>query len=161
MSGHCKFSELTKKFTPEDWRLIEIETAKLSAAMEREIDIEPIVLEWSEWHSWDDVARLVRDGGVNVPDVSGVYEVRLEGEDKRLTIGKASSLRMRVKQHLIKESGTHSAGRRIRADIGRKISASDISIRWAVTDRPAAVEEELHMRYKGTFGELPKYTKNT
>ncbi|MCY3542929.1 MAG: hypothetical protein OXH22_02645 [Chloroflexi bacterium] len=162
MSGHRPWSEITKDFSPERKRRIKEESAKLGAKIDREIHIEPIVLDWSEWHCWDDVARLVKDGGANVPHKSGVYEVRLESEDKRLTIGKASSLRMRVKQHLIKESGTHSAGRRIRGDIkGRKLSASDIRIRWAATDRPAAVEEELHMRYKGKFGELPKYTKNT
>ena len=162
MSGRHKWSELKKHLTPEQKQYIEKKKAEAIAAMDREIHIEPIVLDWSEWHCWDDVARLVKDGGVNVPHKSGVYEVRLESEDRRLTIGKAGSLRMRVKQHLIKESGTHSAGRRIRADIkGRKLSVSDVRIRWAVTDRPAAVEEELHMRYKGKFGELPKYTKNT
>lgn len=162
MSGHRPWSELTKDFSPERKRRIKEESAKLRAKIDREIHIEPIVLDWSEWHSWDDVLRLVKDGGVNVPDMSGVYEVKLENEKKRLTIGKAKSLRMRVKQNLVKENGRHSTGWRIRPDIkDGKLSASDIRIRWAVTDRPAAVEEELHMRYKGLFGELPEYTKNT
>jgi hypothetical protein len=30
-----------------------------------------------------------------------------------------------------------------------------------LVDRPAAVEEELHRRYRAKFGELPKYTKIT
>ncbi len=51
MSGHHKFSELTKKFTPEDRRLIEIEKAKLLAKIDREIHVPPIE---SEWHSGQD-----------------------------------------------------------------------------------------------------------
>ena len=31
----------------------------------------------------------------------------------------------------------------------------------AVTDRPSAVEEELHKRYVEKYGELPKYVKRT
>ncbi|MYE53620.1 MAG: hypothetical protein F4X34_00265 [Chloroflexi bacterium] len=163
MSGRHKWSELTNDFSPERKQRIKMEAAKLGAKIDREIHIEPIVLDWSEWHCWDDVKRLVKDGGVNVPDDTGVYEVKLDCERKRLTIGKTgSSLRMRVKQALVKENGVHSTGQRIRADIKNgKLPASDIRIRWAVTERPAAVEEELHIRYQGKFGELPKYTRST
>ena len=162
MSGHRPWSELIKDFSPERKRRIKEESAKLGAKIDREIHIEPIVLEWSEWHCWNDVALLVKDGGVSPPSSAGVYEVKLENEKSRLTIGRSSDLYMRVKQHLMKEKGSHSAGRKIRSDIKKgELSASDIRIRWAVTDRPAAVEEELHLRYKGRFGELPKYTENT
>ena len=162
MSGRHKWSEIRKCFTPEDRRYIAKKKAEALAIMDREIYIEPIVLEWSVWHCWNDVARLVKDGGVSPPRSTGVYEVKLENEKSRLTIGRSSDLYMRVKQHLMKENGSHSAGRKIRADIKKgKLSASDIRIRWAVTDRPAAVEEELHLRYKGRFGELPQYTENT
>lgn len=36
MSGHHKFSELTKHFTPEDRKIVEAEKSKLRAAMEVE-----------------------------------------------------------------------------------------------------------------------------
>jgi hypothetical protein len=34
-------------------------------------------------------------------------------------------------------------------------------LHWAVTDRPAAVEEELRRKYKEAFDRLPKYTDRT
>lgn len=88
-------------------------------------------------------------------DSSGVYEVRVIGtEEWRLTIGKASNLRHRIKQGLVKGIAKHSSGTRIRAteDVSR------IEVRWACTDRPCAAEEELHKQYERTFGGLPKYT---
>ncbi len=36
MSGHRKFSELTKHFTPEDRKIVEAKKSKLRAAMEVE-----------------------------------------------------------------------------------------------------------------------------
>ena len=50
---------------------------------------------------------------VRVPQIPGVYEVRLDQNDERLTIGKASNLRMRVKQGLVKGMVPHSTGERI------------------------------------------------
>ena len=89
MSGHRKFSELTKKFSPEHRRLFEIEKAELLAKIDREIHIEPIVLEWSEWHPWPDVERDVRSGGSIAPNEQpGVYEVRLGTQQQRLIIEK-------------------------------------------------------------------------
>ena len=38
---------------------------------------------------------------------------------------------------------------------------SQVLVRWAVTDGPAAAEEELHRRHIATFGHLPKYTSRT
>ena len=38
MSGHRKFSELTKKFTPEDWRKVEEIKAEMRAAVKAEPD---------------------------------------------------------------------------------------------------------------------------
>jgi hypothetical protein len=32
---------------------------------------------------------------------------------------------------------------------------------WAVTDKPAAAEEELHQAYRQKFDRLPTYAKNT
>ena len=36
MSGHRKFSELTKKFTPEDWRKVEEIKAEMIETLEAE-----------------------------------------------------------------------------------------------------------------------------
>jgi len=97
-------------------------------------------------------------GGVIVPNrKAGVYEAKYVDDEQRLTIGKASDLRMRVKQGLVKGKTLHSAGKRIRAneDIRKVV------VRWAITDRPAAVEEELHRRHRERFGRLPKYTQYT
>ena len=38
MSGHRKFSELTKKFTPEDWRKVEETKAAMRDALKAESD---------------------------------------------------------------------------------------------------------------------------
>jgi hypothetical protein len=123
-----------------------------------EISIAPIMLEWSKWSSWKDLEVDMRyGGGVRVPDESGVYEAKYVDSEERLTIGKASNLRMRVKQGLVKGKVPHSAGDRIREseDILR------IVVRWAITDRPAAVEEELHKKHQAKYGRLPKYTEHT
>ena len=118
-----------------------------------------IVLEWSEWVAWDDLKVDARHGGgVRVSNrQSGVYEARCVNTEERLTIGKASNLRMRIKQGLVKGKIPHSAGERIR----RHEDVSRIVVRWATTDRPAAVEEELHITYVDRFGRLPKYTRCT
>jgi len=80
----------------------------------------------------------------------GVYEVRYPHEEQRLTIGRASGLCMRIKQGLVKGKVKHSAGKRIRATD----DVASIVLRWAVTDCPAAVEEELHLRHRERFGRL-------
>ena len=120
-----------------------------------------IVLEWSEWTPWPDLAADNRGGaGVSIPNqVPGVYEVRASGAhgSERLYIGKAGDLRMRVRQGLVKGKIPHPGGTRIRAqeDVARLL------VRWAVTGRPAAAEEELHQAYRREFGRLPAYVKNT
>ena len=154
MSGHRPWSELIKDFSPERKQRIKEESAKLGAKIDREIHIEPIVLEWSEWHSWLDVERDARYDGVAVPNGQpGVYEVRIRGHNERLVIGMSSDLRRRVKDGLVRGKAGHPAGEKVRT----KENVEDVEVRWAVTDRPAAVEEELHKRHKGKFGELPKH----
>ena len=127
--------------------------------MEEIINIEPIVLRWSDWVSWDDLKIDARHGGgVRVPNyIPGVYEVKYRDSEERLTIGETSDLRMRIKQGLVKGKAKHSSGLKIRTneDVSRLV------VRWATTNRPAAVEEELHRRYRIKFGELPKYTEHT
>lgn len=131
--------------------------------MRQEIQIPRIILNWSEWCSWSKLELDARTdfGAVSVPSSPGVYEARQTAAgalpDERLTIGKASDLRMRIKQGLVKGKIPHSAGKKIRA----KESVSGILVRWAETDRPAATEEELHRLYKDKVGDLPKYTERT
>ena len=159
MSGHHKFSELIKDFSPERKRRIKAQTAKTLMEIDREVHIPPITLDWSEWHPWLDVERDTRHGGVIAPsNQPGVYEVRFRTQQKRLIIEKSNNLRLRIEQGLVRGSVPHPAGEKIRADMKHsELSASDVSIRWAVTDRPAAVEEELLLRHEGRFGALPKY----
>ena len=154
MSGHRKFSELMEQFSPEDRRRIKAMTAEALARLDREVHIEPIVLDWSEWHSWRDVERDAREGGAVAPcDQAGVYEAKISGRKERLAIGNAKDLRARVKQGLMDGKAGDPAGEDLGAD-------EDVVVRWAATERPAAVVEELQIRHKGRFGELPKYTRD-
>jgi len=121
------------------------------------IEIPRIELKWSEWTPWD-LKIDARGTGIKVPNkVSGVYEVRYIDTEERLTIGKASDLRMRIKQGLIKGKIPLSAGKKIRANEDR----SRIVVRWAITARPAAAEEELHKKHFIKFHRLPKYVEFT
>lgn len=122
------------------------------------IAIPAITLAWSEWIPWQQFALDQRlQGGVSVPSKPGVYEVKYAASEEWLHIGRASSLYGRVKGGLVKGKVPHSTGERIRAaeDVSRLV------VRWAITDRPAAVEEELHRRHRAKFGKLPKYSKVT
>ena len=125
----------------------------------RRIEIPPFELSWSAWHPWRDFLRDGRSDpdALLLPDQSGVYEARLVHSLERLTIGKASNLRMRIKQGLVKGKVPHSSGQRIR----KQEDTSQILIRWAVTDRPCAAEEELHKRHVRAYGRLPRYTERT
>ena len=91
------------------------------------------------------------------PSEPGVYEARLVDEEHCLTIGKASDLRMRIKQGLVKGKVPHSTGVRLRAEE----DTNSIVIRWATTDRPSAAEEELHKQHVARFGALAKHTERT
>jgi len=126
---------------------------------EERVIIPPVVLKWSDWVPWSELVVDARgEGGVRVPNYEpGVYEVKFVDSEERLTIGKASNLRFRIKQGLVKGKSKHSSGSDIRANE----DISKLVVRWAVTDRPAAIEEELHKRYRAKFGELPKYTEHT
>lgn len=123
----------------------------------QEIAIPTICLEWSDWKPWNDFKIDVRQGGVRIPKHPGVYEVKYMDSDERLTIGKTSDLNYRVKQALVKGQFPHSTGERIR----ESEDVEKLLIRWAVTDRPAAVEEELYRLYQEEYGRLPKYTIST
>ena len=73
------------------------------------------------------------------------------------TFGKMSDLRMPVRQGLVKGKVPHPGGVQIRTeqDLERLV------VRWALTDRPAAAEEELHRAYVRRFGRLPEYVRST
>jgi len=120
------------------------------------IEIPPFELKWSEWVAWSDLERDARTNPATerLPDAPGVYEVKYRDSDERLTIGKASNLRMRVKQGLVKGKLPYPAGEKIRT----KEDTSQIVVRWAETERRAAAEEELHLRFRTRFGNLPKHT---
>lgn len=124
------------------------------------LTIPPIELRWSEWIAWSRFRLDARSApqAVRVPDKPGVYEAKLADSEERLSIGRASNLRMRVKQGLVKEARVpHSSGDNIRAEE----DTSRIIVRWALTGRPATAEEELHRQHKERFGALPKHTKRT
>lgn len=118
-----------------------------------------MTLRWSPWVSWHALAEDARgDNGIRVPNYQpGVYEVKRRDEERRLTIGKASDLRRRIKQGLVKGQTKHSSGTKIR----RHEDLSKLVVRWATCDSPAAAEEELHKRHRERFGELPEYTEHT
>lgn len=123
------------------------------------LNIEEINLQWSQWFSWNLLIEDSRgDKGIKIPNgKSGVYEVKFLNDDCRLTIGKASNLRHRIRQCLVKGISSHSAGKRIR----QLEDVSNIIVRWAETNRPNAVEEELHMLYRKKYDCLPKYVERT
>lgn len=127
--------------------------------IEQKINIPPIKIVWTDWYSWEFLLKDARTdkNTVRLPNKPGVYEVKYVDQEKRLTIGKASNLRMRVKQALVKGKIPHSSGERIRAEE----DLAQIVIRWAETERPAAVEEELHRKYFDLYGTLPKHTRRT
>lgn len=119
----------------------------------------PLELHWTDWYPWERLRPNVSKDphAISPPKVSGVYEAKLNDQDERLTIGKAANLRKRVKRGLVKGKISHSSGKRIRAHE----DTTQVVIRWAETDRPAAAEEELHKQHRERFGRLPKYTRRT
>jgi hypothetical protein len=119
------------------------------------LDIGRIHLSWSWWEWWMEICGGFLGGAqVEVPRESGVYEVKVHGEETLLYIGKAVTLQMRVIHQLVRGTGLHAAGRKIEQneDVGR------VCVRWAITDRPAAAEEELVRAHVEAFGAPPKYT---
>jgi hypothetical protein len=66
------------------------------------LEIGTITLDWSDWAPWTALLADARGGaGVPIPNGQpGVYEVKRSDHagDERLYIGKASDLRMRVRQ---------------------------------------------------------------
>src|SRR6266516_4612606 len=77
------------------------------------ITLPPIVVRWSACHDWHALAADARfAGGVAIPYRPGIYEARYADVNtgECLHIGKASSLRFRVRKGLVKGGVPHSAG---------------------------------------------------
>ena len=123
------------------------------------IKIEKIELEWSDWVGWNAIKIDGRTkNAIKIPNRKpGVYEVRSRYGKKRLTIGRTSNLRFRVRQALVKGKSKHSSGNKIR----KNEKAKNLIVRWAETVRPSATEEELHRLHRLNYGCLPEYTERT
>ena len=121
------------------------------------IQIPEIRLEWVNWVKWDDLkldARKDREAP-NPPAVAGVYEAKINDCDESLIIGRASNLRGRLKEGMVKGSVGHPPGKRLREKEVDNLSR--VVVRWAETERPAAVEEYLLKKHQKEFKRLPKY----
>ena len=132
-------------------------TPEIGPAEEETLEVPPIDLEWCHWERWLDLHEY----GAPVMDMplgtSGVYEARLRDSEERLTIGRASCLRTRVLHGLVRGKGSHPSGDKIR----EFEDVSQVVVRWARADRPAAAEEALHLRHIDRHGRLPKHTVRT
>ena len=118
------------------------------------LEIPPIVLRWSYSERWDDVAGTGEHATeFQLPTDPGVYFVYRVGEPVLLYIGGTSNLRRRVTDALVRGKLMHIAGQKIRE--GEDVEG--LRVAWAVTDRPAAAEEELHRKHLERCGRPPKY----
>jgi len=117
--------------------------------------------EWHNWVPWDDIKKStnVRNKIVDIPESSGVYEVRRKNAgnpNERLTIGCSANLRDRVQDELVKGDRTlHNRGPKIR----EKEDTSKIEVRWATTIYYYELELDLQRKYIEQFGALPEYDK--
>ncbi|MBM3476262.1 MAG: hypothetical protein FJX75_23565 [Armatimonadetes bacterium] len=123
-----------------------------------ELEIPKIVLRWSYAERWVDIAGIgeYADEVYLPPSEPGVYRVRQSSDQPLLYIGKSKNLRRRVVDGLVKGMIVHAAGERIR----ESEDVRELVIRWAVTDRPAAAEEELLRQHVKLWGALPKYVEH-
>jgi hypothetical protein len=123
------------------------------------LELPPIILNWSYLWDWDEIAYGTDDDeDVDLPPSEpGVYRVVGGRGVGTLCIGRAANLRQRICSALIAGKLPHTAGCKIRENE----DLSTVRIAWAVTDRPAAAEEELHRRYVERLGHWPKYTQRT
>ncbi|MBM3477429.1 MAG: hypothetical protein FJX75_29515 [Armatimonadetes bacterium] len=121
------------------------------------LELPPLVIQWFPWERWEDLVEY-GEAIVDLPGIkSGVYEAGYGHSQERLTIGRANNLRLRVLHGLIRGTSQHTAGREIR----KHEDLSRVCVRWGLTRRPAAAEEELHRLHIEKWGRLPKYTVRT
>ena len=125
--------------------------------MKEILKIPEIVLNWSQLYSFEDIKKHAKEGGVNIPNQSGVYKV-LNENNEILHIGRASNLRHRIKQGFVKGKTPHSTRDRM---LNEGVDFKKLKIQWAITDWPNSAEEYLHKKFKKEYGHLPKFTKVT
>lgn len=115
------------------------------------IRIEPITLSWTPWFEWATLRRRANSvGGVAIPKEPGVYELRLVGSRHPIYIGCTNRLWRRLRVLL---RGIHKPGGKILQQYRTDV----LQIRWAETQRPACVEEELLRLFVRRHGRLPIY----
>ncbi|MBM3477153.1 MAG: hypothetical protein FJX75_28125 [Armatimonadetes bacterium] len=121
----------------------------------QEINIPTMILRWSCGVRWVDIAGIGESSEeVRVPpNEPGVYCVFRKGDIPALYIGQTTNLRRRIVDALVRGTAMHTAGTLIREneDLSRLV------ISWGLTDRPAAVEEELIRRHMEEWRKLPQY----
>jgi len=120
---------------------------------QKEINLK-IRLEWSKWFSW----REIESRDVDIPTLSGVYEVRTSDLRNCFDIGKAMNLRSRVLRGLVLGKKAHSTGERMKKE---GVNLDMLKVRWVKTKNPAALEEYLHNGHKKAFGHKPLYVRRT
>lgn len=120
-----------------------------------ELVIPPIVLNWWFMEAWEDLAGLGEHADeVDMPPAApGVYEVYRTGDPVPAYIGQSANLYKRVVGGLVRGIELHTAGQKVR----ESEDPADLTVRWALTDRPAAAEEELYRRNHELWGRLPAY----
>jgi excinuclease UvrABC nuclease subunit len=126
-----------------------------TSTFKQTITFEPIILEWTRWY----IFSVVVGNRVLVPKLSGVYEVIEPNNECRLTIGESKNLNRRIRHNLIKGS-SHSAGEDIKKHFA-PIVHSTLLVRWALTSKRAAVQEELHRLHMQVYDCMPRYTDKT
>ena len=125
--------------------------------MKETIKIPEIILNWRELCLFEEIAKNVKEGGINVPNKPGVYKV-LDEKNETIQIGRSSNVRNRVKQGFVKGKTSHSTRKRM---LNKKVNLQNLKIQWAETEWPNSVEEYLHKEFKKNYKRLPKFTKVT
>ena len=103
------------------------------------------------------IYTLEADGGVHIPNqIGGVYEARIINSQERLSIARSGDLRWAIREEVVRRSphSTSALGRKIRENE----DASNVDIRWMVTEHHKLMKECLCRQHIEKFGHMPKYT---
>lgn len=124
---------------------------EISTLRKQTIRIEPITLAWTRWHDWDSLRRRSNSvGGIAITQAGGVYEIRHTKSSEPIYIGCTNRLWRRLKVLL---RGKHKPGFKIL----NSLRTNALKIRWAETQRPACIEEELLNRFQRRHRRLPRF----
>ncbi len=87
--------------------------------------------------------------------VPGVYEVKYAAAEggERLHVGKASDLRMRIRQGLVEGKALHSAGKRIRAEEDVSLLVDPVGCHGQTRSRRGGATPPVRVAHGG----LPRY----